>query len=93
MPNDMPAISVSYWGKGPEIEHAVAAVYSEHAKLCHRLQQQRDSAEAVSNLVRDAILGGHVSRADVMSLLVTAPPPPLSLRQRIAATLRVWRSP
>lgn len=86
--DDLPqTLSLSFWGEGPEIDREAARVIARHAAAIHREQRRRAEAQAMGDLVRDAIVEGVTTRAAVIGLLMAAPPPALSILERMRAVL------
>jgi len=88
---EMPGLSLGgfYDRTDPRAEQALRAQIAAHADAWFREERVRERAEAIAARIRDALIAGTVTTADVMALLVNAPPPaPPGLVRRMASALR-----
>ncbi|GAB3765077.1 hypothetical protein GCM10028796_21490 [Ramlibacter monticola] len=82
-----PPVSYGYWG-GQREEDAARLEVARRKAQWYRDQREREDAQALGDLVRDALLEGAITRVAIMTVLVEAPPPPLSISQRLRILLR-----
>ncbi|MBO9650265.1 MAG: hypothetical protein J7605_17295 [Variovorax sp.] len=92
--HELPVLSITTWGAdSPAMRQAVGAAIAQHTIRWAREQRRRQEAEQLAGLVREALIDGKLTTAEIARLLMPAPPPAPGLRERIFGVLRRWLVP